>query len=316
MGLLRRWFGRGDGDVPGWASFFDSADAYRTFCEVVAAELGRRGLEGEMADGMVKVVRQGEARSYGMQNLAQLCNGIERAEWAGAIESHFENAFQSEEQSLEIERKATDFEAVRDLIKVRIYPADHPGITGEQIIHRPLADDIVEVLTYDLPSAIATVQAAHAAGWQRPQDELFELGLRNVRAEGRLDREELPIEEGATVSALTGDSFFAATHALMLGDYLPSLGAHGALVAVPTRHLVLCHPIEDIRTVHATKAIINVARAMFDKGPGSISPSMYWWRSGRMQRLPALVKADQISLVPPDEFVDLLNGLARERPGS
>lgn len=310
MGFLARLFGRGGDEPPGWASFFPSGAVYQRFCQAVMDGLARRGLEGAIHDANVQVIKDGRPQSYGLQNLAQLCNRLEPDNWPAAIDNHFDNMFRSQQQAADLDQRAANFEEVRPLIKVRIHPAGHPGVASGQCIHRSLADDLVEILTYDLPTSVVSVPSAHAAGWGRGHDELFELGRQNVRAEGRLSPEPLPAGDGATLFALTADSFFVSSHALLLADYLDPVTRWGALVAVPTRQVVLFHSIEDLRVVKVINTMIHVARQACAQGPGSITDSLYWWRDGRLQRLPVFMNKEQIHFAPPDEFVAVLNSLS------
>jgi hypothetical protein len=48
---------------------------------------------------------------------------------------------------------------------------------------------------------------------------------------------------------------------------------------------------------------------MFEQGPGSISPDLYWWREGSVTLLPSQFDGSNIQFMPPDEFVQALNAL-------
>jgi hypothetical protein len=61
---------------------------------------------------------------YGLSNLAQLCHHVGRKEWEGAIASHFDNLFAAVDAEDEFEELSQDFERVRPLLKVRLYPSE------------------------------------------------------------------------------------------------------------------------------------------------------------------------------------------------
>jgi hypothetical protein len=43
------------------------------------------------------------------------------------------------------------------------------------------------------------------------------------------------------------------------------------------------------------------------------SPGLYWWRDGGVSLLPSQVEANNVQFAPPDEFVQVLNGLSPKR---
>jgi hypothetical protein len=302
---LRRFFGSRD-DVPEWASFFSPGD-YRSFVAGVEAELRRRGLAFELGDGVARVVPPGggTAQEYGLLNLAQVINHTDRAQRGEVIRHHFDTLFKGEAESQSLDALAADFEKARPLLKVRLYSEDYTDRLGrEQVVSRVPAPGLLAALVYDLPSSVATVHPDHVKGWRRGVDELFTMGLTNVQAEGKLRAETVSLEKGATVTALIGDTYFAASHVLFLGDYLGAPAPFGAVVGLPHRHAVLYHAIADMSVIVAINAMITATFGMYKEGPGSISSQLYWWRGGRMACLPSRVTARQIEFAPPAEFVE------------
>lgn len=305
MTLLGRFFGSRD-DVPEWAKFF-APDDYRAFLEAVDAEMRRRELPFEFGDGTVHVSPPGgETADYGLLNLAQTCHATARTEWSSTIREHFDNAFRSSSDSEEIDARSGTLEGVRACLKVRLYHTDYRGqMGGGGLIHREPADGLIETLVYDLPGSVRTVPPDHARRWGVPEEELFRVGLANVKAEQPPPvTQTFDVGKGGAIRALVGDSFFTASHALFLEDHLESPARFGAIVAIPHRHAVLFHPIEDLRVIGAVNSMIPIAFGMYQEGPGSLSPGLYWWRSGKLTLLPTKVTAQSISFSPPTVFVD------------
>ncbi len=310
MSLLGRFFGSRD-DVPAWARFFPAGD-YRAFLEAVESDLRRRGAPYEMGDGTVRAGPPGGTPAdYGLLNLAQVCHATPRAEWPETIAGHFDNAFSSDAEAEALDARARSFDDVRACLKVRLYHPDYRAQVGaDHLVHRVPAEGLIETLVYDLPGTVRTVPPDHVKKWGRPPDELFRAGLGNVKAEPRPDRQHLDLGQGASCQAIVGNSFFVASHALFLGDYLDGANGFGALVSVPHRHAVLFHPIVDMRVILAINSLIPVTFGMYLEGPGSISDSLYWWKEGRFTRLPSKVSAQSVTFEPPDRFVEeVLNQL-------
>jgi hypothetical protein len=310
MSLLGRFFGSRD-DVPAWARFF-AAPEYRAFLQAVEAELRRRGAPFEMGDGSVRAgPAGGPSADYGLLNLAQVCHASPPAEWPQAIAAHFDNAFASDAEADAFDVRARSFDDVRPSLRVRLYHPDYLSQVGsDHLVHRVPAEGLVETLVFDLPGTVRTVPLEHVERWDRPRDELFRIGLENVKAEPAPKVESLDLGQGAACRVITGDSYFVASHALFLGDYLDGPAPFGALVSVPHRHAVLFHAIADMRVILAIHSLIPVTFGMYQEGPGSISDSLYWWKDGEWMRLPSKVTAQSVTFEPPDRFVDeVLNRL-------
>ena len=84
---------------------------------------------------------------------------------------------------------------------------------------------------------------------------------------------------------LTGESFFTATHALWADRFSGPEAEFGTLVGVPTRHIVVAHPIRDRIALTVMAKMLQLVERYFNDGPGSLSDSLYWLADGRMERL-------------------------------
>jgi hypothetical protein len=61
---------------------------------------------------------------------------------------------------------------------------------------------------------------------------------------------------------------------------------NGALIGIPTRHLLVVLPIHNVRGIKAVGGMHAANRRIFDEGPGSISPDLFWWRRGKFTPFP------------------------------
>ena len=305
MSQISRFFGSRD-DVPDWAKFF-APDDYRAFLEAVDGEMRRRQIPFEFGDGTVHLSpSEADRADYGLLNLAQTCHATGRAEWELTIREHFDNAFRSTRDSEELDARSGSLDAVKSCLKVRLYHTDYLAQMGDTgLIHRVPAEGLIETLVYDLPGSVRTVPPDHVDKWGVSEDELFRIGLDNVRSEQPPPvRQQFDVGKGAVLQALVGDSFFTASHILFLEDHVRPASEFGAIVAVPHRHAVLFHPIADMRVIGAVNSMIPIAFGMYQEGPGSLSAGIYWWKAGKLTLLPTKVTAQSISFQPPQEFVD------------
>jgi hypothetical protein len=313
MGFIRRIRGGAPGNVPEWAGFLTETE-YKRFRRLVddwlrAHSRGFREVEG----GGMDVDLGGEKpHMIGLVNLARKCNSTPGADWPALVAAHLKLALDTEAID-----PAPPLESVRSMLKVRIYPEGYAAALAEGerelLVRRAVAPGLVSALAIDYPETVVGVPPETASAWAVPIEELFELGMANVRGGDRPGVQRQPLDSGAAVSALIGDSFFTATWVLMLEEFLVPRSPHGALVAVPNRHAVVFQPIVDLSIVEGTQAVISLAVEMYRDGPGPISPNLYWWRDGSLTLLPTRYTEKAAILEPPAGFIDMLNQLHKPR---
>lgn len=206
-------------------------------------------------------------------------------------------------RSLEADVDLTDLVAARPLLRARVYTEG--AVLADDVVSRPLAEGLVEALVADVRGAVRAVPSAVVAGWAEPVDDLLDLAREQVLlADGLLERRTVDLG-GAVVLALQTPSAFAATHVSWLPTYVDVPPA-GLLVALPTRHLVLCVAMTSRgQVLDAAQALLVNADALWRAGPGALSPDLWWWRAGHLVLLPGT----PTSLSPPGSFVEVLDAL-------
>lgn len=303
---------RGNGVVPAWAGFLEPEE-YRAFTDAVDLALVDREVEAVQRDGVAVVaLPDGRPLRLGLQNLAQQCGHLPRDRWAAFIGDHFDLVMGAEAEADAIDR--TDFEAVKPRVKVRLYPTEAVEDTEADavVLARP-AEGLVAVLVYDLPHAVSSVPPEDLAAWGWSEPDLLTLGLENLGRDTPPDREDVEVERGVVLRLYTGASFFVSSHLLRLERLLPGELKYGALVCAPTRHMLLAHTIRDSRVLMAINAMIPQAHLSYQRGPGSLSPHVYWWHDGRLTHLPTEVDRDVVRFTPPSDFVQrVMEPLAAE----
>jgi hypothetical protein len=220
-------------------------------------------------------------------------------------------------------RRRNEFEVVdmpyqdaRSMLKIRLYPESmlQGHVDEAPVVARHLAPGLLAVVARDLPETVEAVPREHAAAWGIPDDELFRLGYANVADQDQPQVQTRRLDPGFELTTLSSDSFFTTTNALWPDRYLQVFSATGALVGVPHRHSVLVHSIRDFSALYAINLMLVSLDRMFRQGPGSLSPSLYWWRPGSFTLLPGDVVEGQVRFSPPSEFVQVLNRLANRGP--
>jgi hypothetical protein len=312
------------GKAPDWASMF-AAEEWAWFMTTLSADLDRRSLTHrfDIDTGCVHVDVTGAVPNVlGLQNLAQVCRGRPRDAWAEAVRHHFDVAFDVKDGRA-AEELAKDWGLAREKVKLRLYREE--SLPDVPLVTWHVAEGLVAVLTFDLPETVMSVRASDRETWEVDDEELYETALDNVRNEGLLTGNKVDVGGSTSVVVLEGGgTFFAASHALFLEDYLMNeslvgtagfQGEYGAVIAIPHRHVVIYHPIDDLRVVGAIQSMLVSAANMYAEGPGSISPELYWLppddheTEDLLVRLPCERGEDALRFMPPPEFVALLESL-------
>ncbi|MFD3518001.1 immunity 49 family protein [Streptomyces sp. NPDC058657] len=224
------------------------------------------------------------------------------------------------EQAAHLREDAGGGESAQELlhgVHARLLP--HNALTPEAGAAlgyaRLIADDLVFAYALDRPRSVRmlTDQDVERVGDPQALADAARSNLMDVPVE----HEEIPLEGGAVLQSVYGDSPFVASKALYLSQLHhrltgASLPQAGALVVVPTRHLLAYHPLADATVAEAINSLAAYALGAYEDGPGSLSPRVYWWHEGRLTCLTRFDEQSRtFSLQPPPELMARLRTLVR-----
>ena len=292
---------------PTWAGFF-TLEQYALFLSTVIERLRGWGISAEIDDGMVLLPDDGQ--QMGLQNLAQICNRHDEDEWPDIIGEHFGRVLEVLKQGGNAIWREAPFASIRGQLALRLQPESLlESEAGEHLVYRYHLPGTVTMLVLDLPTTIASVTWEMVGNWGRSADDLFEIALENVRKMPEPTIDSIETGSGVDVITFVGDDFFVASNVLLLDKYPECIGAGGTLVIVPHRHTMMCYPIYDTEVVSAISTLLPTAYGMFNEGPGSISPNLYWYDGEAFIDLPYTVVDMQLNFEPPAPFVSLLEKL-------
>lgn len=294
---------------PVWAAFFSDGQ-FRHFKRLIEGYFRGKGQPFSWGNGVITLApgEPGGLHQLGLVNLAQLCARNEPREWGQIVQDHFDTLAKSHSEQKVLEQRLTDFSRVQDLLAVRLWPEDYlDDLDHARMIYRRDLAGTISALVYDLPSSIRNVTPEEAGTWDRDIDELFRIGLDNVRETCIPDLSQQNLGDGIRVTLMSDESFFVASHALLLEDHDGCVGPFGALVGVPHRHVLLAYPIESLGVVQAIPRLIAVIAGMEREGPGSISPRLYWYQAGEYLDLPYAIKDNALHFSPPEPFLEMLD---------
>lgn len=267
------------GGVPEWAPYFTPA-TYRAFLEQVDAALHERGIAFRRGDGYVEADTELGPRTWGLANLAQLCNATSRENWPAVIGEHVEKLRRTDETGNQLVA-----EQALPLLRLRLWRRDDlpPGVP---LLGRPVSDDLVAAIVVDLPESLASVRPEDANRWGLTEGALLDRAEQQTREHTEAELERLSEPDGTEIVFVLSPESFGASLALW-PDELVELGPAGALVGFPNRHVAVVHPLPERPSRDVLERIAAWTRRAYVEGPGSISEDLYLWRDGVITRLPA-----------------------------
>ncbi|WKX12299.1 immunity 49 family protein [Streptomyces sp. NL15-2K] len=250
-----------------------------------------------------------DGHDHPLHNLAHQCRDVPEERWPDLVAAHFASLRQA----------SGGGESAEELLRgahARLLPTDSltPELLNVLRYAREVADGLVFAYALDGPTSvrILTDMDVERAGIEALGDAA-RANLVRVPAE----HEEVPMEGGAILHSFYGDSPFVASKALFLAQVVhqvtgESLPDAGALVAVPSRHNLVYHPIADGSVVDAINSLAAYALGAHEDGPGALSPRVYWWHRGSLTSLTVIDDDTRsFSIQPPPPLLGLMKGLVR-----
>lgn len=306
MGL----FGRKDQEsAPDAALPFMTVAEAQEVRRLAAAAFAAAGHEVVIGDDRLTAA---DGQVYGLWNLAAACKAERtRLTWPKVVKRHVA-------QLLDVPPGPQDM-AVEDVVAhavLRVYGTqDIAPQTRDQLTYATqLADGLIETIVLDTPTAVMMLldDDVERCGYTT----LRTAARRHLMAEplGRISRFTVP---GAVLELIEGESVYTASKVLVLPRVLDRVYGErqypdGVLVAVPDRHHLVLHPIDDASVVPTLKAAAPAVAELYWSSAGRVSPSVYWWRDGQFERVSCVIDDDTVRVLVGPELAAVLNRLTAD----
>jgi len=297
------------GAVPEWASYFNKKD-YAVFIRTIKQYFKSRKIDYELGDGVVKLRgTENGAGTLGLSNLGQHCAQLDASEYPDVIAAHFDASFRARRFSEAFNKIEGSFEDVKQYIGVRLYDEQYVAHLGkENTLGIDFPGELYAMIVFDFPDNVVNIRPEQAGKWAVPTDELFAVGLANTKSRYAVDISRQSFGEFSIWFA-QADHFFASNIVFDLENRPEVIGSKGSLIGLPHRHAVIIYPIENLATLNALNALIPTIYRMHQDGPGSLSEKLFWYNDGIFTPLPYSIESGAIQFFPPEDFVEVLNGL-------
>ncbi len=250
---------------------------------------------------------------YGLLNLAQSCVLSPLEDWNEIIRNHFDKVLNIPIEANEYLHKKTDFDKVKHDLRLQLYPESYISQFNEKksLVYRTEIPGTISLIVVDLPSVVQSLVREDAEVWNVPEEEIFDIAFANTMGSVEVDL-TMGVASGVKFKFLEGNDILTAVQVLDPHTMKDLVGTHGALISIPSRHLVISYPIEDIEIVEAIPIFGSLTSKMYAAGPGSLSPLLYWYHDAIFTALSFSIVGDEVSLGPPTEFIALLNRLGKK----
>jgi hypothetical protein len=288
--------------APDWASFLEPAE-FAGLVRQVRGELDRRRVRYALdeATGTVTVADGG---SYGLDNLFRLANASDERDWPELVANHVRILFDTPRP--DVNALLADHEAARARLRVRVLPT---ATAEDAHLRLPVAPGLDAVVALDLEDSVVIPPRERFADWEMDLDEVFRLALEQTRHEPLPPADAIPLGDGTTLLRIESPSFFTATAVLFLADHV-EVGEAGALVAVPSRHTLLVHVIEDAHAAtEALHRLASIVPGLEAELPGGLSDTIYWAHEDALEPIPTSYADGRLTVEPPPAFVAMLGTL-------
>ena len=246
----------------------------RDLTELARAAFAAEGTE-VVPDGQGALV--GDHRTFGLTNLAAMAAQHPRRRWSGLAKRHARGILAAHAT----DAAATDPESVRSQVLVKLRPVEDVGRVASYAPE--ILPGILLLVAIDHPDHVRELFSDEAVDELGGWDELRDVAIHNLRRLGPPDHEVIqadPERPDSVVHLFGSDDFFGAARLAILPEVLAGVGierpSHGALVAVPNRHLLLVHPLEGPGVVPAVQMMVRLATSEFHGHTGPVSPQVFY----------------------------------------
>lgn len=277
-----------------------SGEEYGVFVSAVEVHFANENRKVKIEDGLLTFPAEPDSPQYGLTNLAQACHQEKPSKWQDMIKEHFAII-----ERTPLSPTTPPFETVQDRILLRLVPPEYAESATDAIYREDIPETLTMVVV-DSPESVRSVSQAEAKEWGLTREQLFAMGLKNLKNLSFGEPETIELGEGMNLLAVADDSFFTASLALDLKQHTKWLGQHGCLVGIPTRHMLLLYPIEDKDVLTAIQLLPGLLTNLEREGPGSVTSALYYFDGQTFEPISYSTADGSFSISPSRKFTQVM----------
>jgi hypothetical protein len=248
----------------------------------------------------------GQEHVVGLENLYRRARVVERTEWPALITSFLRTVSSVEGES----NLPQELAAASDQLLPRLGPPLKIS-DDTRVWFQPLDGTNMGItLVVDYPDRMCYVTEQLVTDSGRPGIDWVEIALANLRGRTPDDCFQIVDKESGLMMCGLADAY-DTSRSLLLDQLLPESRALGCLLALPGRDELLVLPVSKpaLAYVHLLKIL---SQKNYKTAPYPISDEVFWVHHGVWRELPIHIGSKEITIQPPQEFIDLLAQSPRE----
>ncbi len=198
-----------------------------------------------------------------------------------------------------------DFEKASKYLAVRIYNQDFmESFKLEEVAYRKDLEGTVTVLVLDLPDSVESVLKATIEKWNKQPEELFTLGMENLREKFKREAERTE----NNFLKLSGEDIFVTSDALFFERNKACLGRYGSIFCLPNRDTLVAVAInEDLDLEVGLQFMIPFAEDTFDNsGDLAITRHIFWHYEGKNELIYTYYGLNRLKYVLPADLEEMV----------
>ncbi|MCU0429577.1 MAG: hypothetical protein MUF42_06350 [Cytophagaceae bacterium] len=199
------------------------------------------------------------------------------------------------------------WEYAQAYLAIRLHhPSSLQSFPVEELLSRQDLDGILSVLVFDLPDSVECVLRTQLERWNKKEEEVFAIALRNMR-----EKYSRQWQKGKNLFLeITEPDSFACTEALLLDRHTMCIGKFGTLFCMPQRDVLWCAPIAgDIDLEVSLQRMIPSCQELFEKaGETQLSDQIFWYYQGHYERLYSFYTPGRLKYILPADLEELVYG--------
>lgn len=204
---------------------------------------------------------------------------------------------------------------VRAHLKVQLFTEAEIEQGEADVVRRAGPPGTAQVLVLDLAHTVVALPAGSLPP-DADVDELWTFAFDHTAEVERPEIDAAEVAEGVPVLVLQTAGVFGAANALWVERFFDPT-PEGALVAIPSRHVVLVHPLRDTGAMTALGALASEALRLSGEGPDPLVSYLYWWRPGGLwTQIETWTDDNGLNLRVGDDLGTLLSHLPQGAPGT
>jgi hypothetical protein len=141
----------------------------------------------------------------------------------------------------------------------------------------------------------------------QPADHWLDQAVRNLAAKTTPDCFQVIDAETCIRMASVADAY-DSSRVLLLDQLLPEHSADGFFISLPARDQLFVLPL-DAEAVSNVPLLKGLAEKSYQNTPYPICSEVFWLRQGVWRLFPITFRGNQVTIEPPEEFVEVLRRL-------